>query len=70
MSCFSCKTTLPAGFTACKSQIITADHFYCVSGKVNSGDKLYLVIESVKRTPSTARSRSHGSSGAAREDNS
>src|ERR1022692_510140 len=32
-----------------KSQIITSDHYYCVSGKVNSADKLYLVIESVKR---------------------
>jgi hypothetical protein len=32
-----------------KSQPITSDHFYCVSGKVNSADKLYLVIESVKR---------------------
>lgn len=32
-----------------KSQTITSDHFYCVSGKVNSADKLYLVIESVKR---------------------
>jgi hypothetical protein len=32
-----------------KSQQITSDHFYCVSGKVNSADKLYLVIESVKR---------------------
>ena len=31
-----------------KSQIITSDHLYCVSGKVNSADKLYLVIESVK----------------------
>ena len=29
-----------------KSQTITSDHFYCVSGKVNSADKLYLVIES------------------------
>jgi hypothetical protein len=29
-----------------KSQPITSDHFYCVSGKVNSADKLYLVIES------------------------
>ena len=26
-----------------KSQPITSDHFYCVSGKVNSADKLYLV---------------------------
>ncbi len=32
-----------------KSQIIRHDGFYCVAGKVNSADKLYLVIESVKR---------------------
>jgi hypothetical protein len=32
-----------------KSQIITSYHYYCVSGKVNSADKLYLVIESVRR---------------------
>jgi hypothetical protein len=32
-----------------ESQPITSDHFYCVSGKVNSADKLYPVIESVKR---------------------
>ena len=32
-----------------KSHEITSDHYYCVSGKVNSADKLYLVIESVKR---------------------
>ena len=32
-----------------KSQIIAHDCFYCVAGKVNSADKLYLVIESVKR---------------------
>ena len=25
-----------------------ADQYYCVSGKVNSADKLYLVMESVK----------------------
>jgi hypothetical protein len=31
-----------------KSQSITAGQYYCVSGKVNSADKLYLVIESVK----------------------
>ena len=31
-----------------KSHIITAGQYYCVSGKVNSADKLYLVIESVK----------------------
>ena len=32
-----------------KSQTITSDHYYCASGKVNRADKLYLVIESVKR---------------------
>jgi hypothetical protein len=31
-----------------KSQQITSDQVYCISGKVNSADKLYLVIESVK----------------------
>ena len=31
-----------------KAQSITPDHLWCVSGKVNSADKLYLVIESVK----------------------
>jgi len=31
-----------------KSQTITAGQYYCVSGKVNSADRLYLVIESVK----------------------
>ena len=36
-------------YDSTKSQIITSDHYYCVSGKVNSADKLYLVIESVRR---------------------
>jgi hypothetical protein len=31
-----------------KSQCILPDQAYCVFGKVNSADKLYLVIESVK----------------------
>ena len=31
-----------------KSQQITPNRYYCVSGKINSADKLYLVIESVK----------------------
>jgi len=31
-----------------KSCTIQKNHFYCISGKVNSADKLYLVIESVK----------------------
>ena len=31
-----------------KSRTITPGQYYCVSGKVNSADKLYLVIESVR----------------------
>jgi hypothetical protein len=31
-----------------KSQQMSPHRYYCVSGKVNSADKLYLVIESVK----------------------
>src|ERR1700683_4836552 len=31
-----------------KSRIITSGQYYGVSGRVNSADKLYLVIESVK----------------------
>jgi hypothetical protein len=31
-----------------KSHFITPGQYYCVSGKVNSADKLYLVVESVK----------------------
>jgi len=31
-----------------KTQIVTSDQLWCISGKVNSADKLYLVIESVK----------------------
>ena len=31
-----------------KAQLIRPDVAYCVAGKVNSADKLYLVIESVK----------------------
>lgn len=31
-----------------KSRIVTPGQYYCVSGKVNSADKLYLVIESIK----------------------
>jgi len=39
-----------------KSQTLTPGQYYCVFGKVNSADKLYLVIESVK--PDTKHSRS------------
>jgi hypothetical protein len=38
-----------------KSRTITPGHYYCVSGKVNSADKLYLVIESVKADTKHAR---------------
>jgi hypothetical protein len=31
-----------------KSRTITPGRYYCVCGKVNSADKLYLVIESVR----------------------
>jgi hypothetical protein len=31
-----------------KSQEITPDQVYCAFGKVNSADKLYLVIESIR----------------------
>ena len=34
---------------------ITPDRYYCVSGKVNSADKLYLVMESVKVDTKHAR---------------
>lgn len=30
-----------------KSHILTPGQYYCVFGKVNSADKLYLVVESV-----------------------
>jgi hypothetical protein len=39
-----------------KSQLITLGQYYCVFGKVNSADKLYLVIESVR--PDTKHRRS------------
>jgi hypothetical protein len=38
-----------------KGLLIQPDVAYCVAGKVNSADKLYLVIESVR--PDTQRSR-------------
>jgi hypothetical protein len=34
-----------------KSQPVTPNHIWCVSGKVNSADKIYLVIETVKIDP-------------------
>ena len=39
-----------------KTQIITPNQYWCVSGKVNSADKLYLVIESVKPDAKHTRS--------------
>ena len=38
-----------------KAQLIRPEVAYCVAGKVNSADKLYLVIESVR--PDTKRHR-------------
>jgi hypothetical protein len=46
-----------------KSQIITTDNYYCVTGKINSADKLYLVIESVRRDTKHSRIRSYAWSG-------
>jgi hypothetical protein len=31
-----------------KAQLISPDKAYCIAGKVNSADRLYLVIESVR----------------------
>lgn len=39
-----------------KAQLILPNKAYCVAGKVNSADKLYLVIESVR--PDTKHARS------------
>ncbi len=39
-----------------KVQEIASDHVYCVSGKVNSADKLYLVIESVRMDTKNGKS--------------
>ena len=39
-----------------KAQLIRPDVAYCIAGKVNSADKLYLVIESVR--PDTKHARS------------
>jgi hypothetical protein len=38
-----------------KAQLISSDQAYCIAGKVNSADKLYLVVESVR--PDTKHER-------------
>lgn len=38
-----------------KGQLISPDQAYCIAGKVNSADKLYLVIESVRPDAKHAR---------------
>ena len=43
-------------FDFTKTQLIRPNVAYCVAGRVNSADKLYLVIESVR--PDTRHSRS------------
>ena len=55
-----------------KSQIITPGQPYCVFGKVNSADRLYLVIESVRPDhkpgrPSKVPAPSDGAGGSAME---
>jgi hypothetical protein len=47
-----------------KSHIITPSQYYCVSGKVNSADKLYLVLESVRPDIKHVRSSTGSSDGA------
>ena len=47
-----------------KSHIITPDQYYCVSGTVNSADKLYLVLESVRPDIKHVRSSTRSSDGA------
>jgi hypothetical protein len=51
-----------------KAQLIRPDVAYCVAGKVNSADRLYLVVESVRldskqRRPSTTRVPADGAGG-------
>ena len=51
-----------------KAQLIRPNVAYCVAGKVNSADKLYLVVVSVRpdtkqRRPSTARVPADGAGG-------
>ena len=51
-----------------KAQLIRPDVAYCIAGKVNSADKLYLVIESVRpdakhRRVSTAQAPTDGAGG-------
>ena len=53
-----------------KAQLIRPNVAYCMAGKVNSDDKLYLVIESVRRDMkhrrvSTARAPADGAGGSA-----
>jgi hypothetical protein len=38
-----------------RSHLFAPGEYYCVSGKVNSADKLYLVIESVKKDTKHSR---------------
>ena len=51
-----------------KAQLIRPDVAYCIAGKVNSADKLYLVIESVRpdakhRRVSTIQAPADGAGG-------
>ena len=47
-----------------KTQLIRPNVAYCVAGKVNSADKLYLVIESVRPDTKHVRSSTVPANGA------
>lgn len=47
-----------------KTQLIRPNVAYCVAGKVNSADKLYLVIESVRPDTKYVRSSTVPANGA------
>ena len=53
-----------------RTHTIAPGEYYCVSGKVNSADKLYLVIESVKSEPSTTAIPQFRQQRTAQEDHS
>ena len=58
MRCSCCGTSTRSAFTGfydfTKALLIRPRVAYFVAGKVNSSDKLYLVIESVRRTSTTS----------------
>ena len=59
MQCSCCRIATRSGFTgsmtSAKLSVMQPDVAYCIAGKVNSADKLYLVIESVRLDTKHAR---------------